>query len=168
MQVRKLSYLAIDRLGELLGLTADALSPIYDLRSAILQLKEAMPPELKEGLDAQLLAEGSLTEQAEGLQPADSMKLLLTALYCPKKCYRVQMQEKDGTGDTYLLLVDGAWLRIDACRGLLTISGPFDLTAAELYLRACVETALREPDIQLKIERREEGCVHGGCDRNGQ
>lgn len=98
MQVRKLSYLAIDRLGELLGLTADALSPIYDLRSAILQLKEAMPPELKEGLDAQLLAEGSLTEQAEGLQPADSMKLLLTALYCPKKCYRVQMQEKDGTG----------------------------------------------------------------------
>lgn len=84
MQVRKLSYLAIDRLGELLGLTADALSPIYDLRSAILQLKEAMPPELKEGLDAQLLAEGSLTEQAEGLQPADSMKLLLTALYCPK------------------------------------------------------------------------------------
>ena len=37
MQTRKLSYLAIDRLGELLGLTADALSPIYDLRSAILQ-----------------------------------------------------------------------------------------------------------------------------------
>ena len=93
MQTRKLSYLAIDRLGDLLGLTADALSPIYDLRSAILQLKEAMPPELKEGLDAQLLAEGSLTEQAEGLQPTDSMKLLLTALYCPKKCYRVQMQE---------------------------------------------------------------------------
>ena len=31
MQVRKLSYLAIDRLGELLGLTADALSPIHDL-----------------------------------------------------------------------------------------------------------------------------------------
>ena len=170
MQTRKLSYLAIDRLGELLGLTADALSPIYDLRSAILQLKEAMPPELKEGLDAQLLAEGSLTEQAEGLQPTDSMKLLLTALYCPKKCYRVQMHEKDGTGDTYLLLVDGAWLRIDACRGLLTISGPFDLTAAELYLRACVETALRESDIQLKIERREKGRVHGAViemDSNG-
>ena len=80
------------------------------------------------------------------------------------------MQEKDGTGDTYLLLVDGAWLRIDACRGLLTISGPFDLTAAELYLRACIETALRESDIQLKIERREEGCVHGAVielDGNG-
>ena len=39
MQVRKLSYLAIDRLGELLGLTADALSPIHDLQSAILGLK---------------------------------------------------------------------------------------------------------------------------------
>ena len=170
MQTRKLSYLAIDRLGELLGLTADALSPIYDLRSAILQLKKAMPPELKEGLDAQLLAEGSLTEQAEGLQPTDSMKLLLTALYCPKKCYRVQMHEKDGTGDTYLLLVDGAWLRIDACRGLLTISGPFDLAAAELYLRAYIETALREPDIQLQIERREKGRVHGAVielDGNG-
>lgn len=170
MQTRKLSYLAIDRLGELLGLTADALSPIYDLRSAILQLKEAMPPELKEGLDAQLLAEGSLTEQAEGLQPTDSMKLLLTALYCPKKCYRVQMQEKDGTGDTYLLLVDGAWLRIDAFRGELTVSGPFDLAAAELYLRACIETALREPDIQLQIERREKGGVHGAViemDSNG-
>ena len=65
MQARKLSYLAIDRLGELLELSADALSPIYDLRSAILQLKEAIPPELKEGLDAQLLAEGLLTEEAE-------------------------------------------------------------------------------------------------------
>ena len=161
MQVRKLSYLAIDRLGELLGLTADALSPIYDLRSAILQLKEAMPPELKEGLDAQLLAEGSLTEQAEGLQPTAPMKLFSTALYCPKKCYRVQMHEKDGTGDTYLLLMDGAWLRMDASRGELAVSGPFDLTAVELYLRACVETALREPDIQLKIERREKGRVHG-------
>ena len=170
MQTRELSYLAIDRLSELLGLSADALSPIYDLRSAILQLKEAMPPELKEGLDAQLLAEGSLTEQAEGLQPTASMKLLLTALYCPKKCYRLQMHEKDGTGDTYLLLVDGAWLRIDACRGQLTVSGPFDLTAAELYLRACVETVLRKPGIQLKIERREEGCVHGAViemDGNG-
>lgn len=61
MQVRKLSYLAIDRLGELLGLTADALSPIHDLQSAILGLKKAMPSELKEGLDAQLLAEGLLT-----------------------------------------------------------------------------------------------------------
>ena len=161
MQTRKLSYLAIDRLGELLGLSADALSPIYDLRSAVLQLKEAMPPELKEGLDAQLLAEGSLTEQAEGLRPTDSMKLLISALYCPKKCYRVRMQEKDGTGDTYLLLVDGAWLRIDAFRGELTVSGPFDLAAAELYLRACIETALRES---------EEGCVHGAViemDSNG-
>ena len=170
MQTRKLSYLDIDRLGELLGLTADALSPIHDLRFAISELKKAMPSELKEGLDAQLLAEGLLTEETEGLQPTASMKLLLTALYCPKKCYRVQMHEKDGTGDTYLLLVDGAWLRIDACRGQLTVSGPFDLTAAELYLRACVETALREPDIQLKIERREEGCVHGAVielDGNG-
>ena len=170
MQTRKLSYLAIDRLGELLGLTADALSPIYDLRSAILQLKEAMPPELKEGLDAQLLAEGSLTEQAEGLQPTASMKLFLTALYCPKKCYRVRMHEKDGIGDTYLLLVDGAWLRIDAFRGQLTVSGPFDLTAVQLYLRAFIETALREPDTQLQIERREEGIVHGAVvelDGNG-
>lgn len=161
MQARKLSYLAIDRLGELLGLTADALSPVHDLWSAICGLKEAMPPELKEGLDAQLLAEGLLTEGAEGLRPTASMKLLLTALYCPKKCYRVQMHEKDGMGDTYLLLVDDAWLRIDAFRGQLTVFGPLDLAAAELYLRACVETALREPDIQLKIERREKGCVHG-------
>ena len=154
MQVRKLSYLAIDRLGELLGLTADALSPIHDLQSAILGLKKAMPSELKEGLDAQLLAQGLLTEEAEGLQPTASMKLLLTALYCPKKCYRVRMHEKDGTGNTYLLLVDGAWLKTDAFRGQLTISGPFDLAAV-------VETALREPDIQLKIERREDGRVHG-------
>ncbi len=161
MQARKLSYLAIDRLGELLGLTADALSPIHDLQSAILGLKKAMPSELKEGLDAQLLVQGLLTEEAEGLQPTASMKLLLTALYCPKKCYQVRMHEKDGTGNTYLLLVDGAWLKTDAFRGQLTISGPFDLAAVELYLRACVETALRELDIQLKIERREDGRVHG-------
>ena len=161
MQVRKLSYLAIDRLGELLGLTADALSPIYDLRSAILQLKEAIPPELKEGLDAQLLAQGLLTEKAEGLQPTASMKLFIAALYCPKKCYRVRMQEKDGAGDTYLLFMDGVWLRIDAFRGQLTVSGPFDTAATELYLRACVDTALRNPDIQLQIERREKGRVHG-------
>ena len=170
MQVRKLSYLAIDRLGELLGLSADALSPIHDLQSAILGLKKALPPELKEGLYAQMLAEGLLTEEAEGLQPTDSMKLLISALYCPKKCYRVRLQEKDGAGDTYLLLVDGAWLRIDACRGQLTVSGPFDLTAAELYLRACIETALRKPDIQLQIERREKGGVHGAVielDGNG-
>ena len=161
MQVRKLSYLAIDRLGELLGLTADALSPIHDLQSAILGLKKAMPSELKEGLDANLLAQGLLTAEAEGLQPTASMNLFISALYCPKKCYRVRMQEKDGACDTYLLLMDGAWLRIDAFRGELTVSGPFDLAAAELYLRACVETALREPDIQLQIERREEGFVHG-------
>ena len=61
MQTRKLSYLDIDRLGELLGLTADALSPIHDLRFAISELKKALPSELKEGLDAQLLAEGLLT-----------------------------------------------------------------------------------------------------------
>ena len=161
MQVRKISYLAIDRLGELLGLTADALSPIHDLQSAILGLKKAMPSELKEGLDAQLLAQGLLTEEAEDLPPTDSMKLFISALYCPKKCYRVRMQETDGAGDTYLLLMDGAWLRIDAFRGELTLSGPFDLAAAELYLRACVDTALRNPDIQLQIERREKGCVHG-------
>lgn len=170
MQVRKLSYLAIDRLGELLGLTADALSPIHDLQSAILGLKKAMPSELKEGLDANLLAQGLLTAEAEGLQPTASMNLFISALYCPKKCYRVRMQEKDGTGDTYLLLMDGAWLRIDAFRGELTVFGPFDLAAAELYLQACVETALREPDIQLQIERREEGFVHGAVielDGNG-
>ena len=108
MQVRKLSYLAIDRLGELLGLMADALSPIHDLQSAILGLKKAMPSELKEGLDANLLAQGLLTAEAEGLQPTASMNLFISALYCPKKCYRVRMQEKDGTGDTYLLLMDGA------------------------------------------------------------
>ena len=84
MQVRKLSYLAIDRLGELLGLTADALSPIHDLQSAILGLKKAMPSELKEGLDANLLAQGLLTAEAEGLQPTASMKLFISALYCPK------------------------------------------------------------------------------------
>lgn len=170
MQVRKLSYLAIDRLGELLGLTADALSPIHDLQSAILGLKKAMPSELKEGLDAQLLAQGLLTEKAEGLQPTDSMKLFIAALYCPKKCYRVRMQEKDGAGDTYLLFMDGVWLRIDAFRGQLTVSGPFDTAATELYLRASVETALRGTDIQLHIERREDGCVHGAVieqDSNG-
>lgn len=170
MQVRKLSYLAIDRLGELLGLTADALSPIHDLQSAILGLKKAMPSELKEGLDAQLLAEGLLSEEAEGLQPTASMKLFISALYCPKKCYRVRMQEKDGTGDTYLLLMDGAWLRIDAFRGELTVSGPFDTATTDLYLRASVETALRGTDIQLHIERREDGCVHGAVieqDSNG-
>lgn len=161
MQVRKISYLAIDRLGELLGLTADALSPIHDLKSAILGLKKAMPSELKEGLDAQLLAQGLLTEEAEDLQPSASMKLFIAALYCPTKCYRVRMQETDGAGDTYLLFMDGVWLRIDAFRGQLTVSGPFDNAATELYLRASVETALRGTDIQLHIERREDGCVHG-------
>ena len=80
------------------------------------------------------------------------------------------MQEKDGTGDTYLLLMDGAWLRIDAFRGELTVSGPFDTATTELYLRASVETALRGTDIQLHIERREDGCVHGAVieqDSNG-
>lgn len=161
MEKNTLTYLAADRLGELCGLTAAVLSPMGDLSAAVRGLKAAMPGTWREEQDALLIRQGLLTETEKGLRPAPRLEPLVRALYSPQRCFRMRMQEGENGCDTYFVAIEGAWVRVDAHRGWLTVSEPLTWTALEPYLQGCIELALRQTELRLQLERREAGCVHG-------
>ena len=154
------SYLAVNRLGELAGLKPSAISPMCDLAPTVAEIRKSIDPDLLERLD-EMLAEQKLLDRTAGeAKPANRILGFLKALFTPEKCVQSRLHEPDGCSDTYFILYDGAWLKLEAARGQFNVIGPFSERAVKLCLRADVEAALSGEGIRFLAERREPDLIH--------
>ncbi len=155
-----LPYLAVSRLGELEHLTANAISPMHDLAPLIAAMQQRLAPDALAQLDARLQEEKLTVEESGAVQAAPELCGFLRALYAPEKCVRTRMNEPGGCSDTYYIPFAGAWLRLDAIRGELSVTFPLPAEGMTLCLTAAVQATLQDERIRLLVERREGGCIH--------
>lgn len=152
-----LSYLEIDRLGEIEGLRANDISPMHDLAPVISEMKKSIDePQALEKLD-ELLSEQKLL--ADG-KAAPEICGFLKALFAPEKCFHTRMNEPGGCAATYYIPFDGAWVRLDAIRGQLKFAGPLPEDALKVCLSTDVRVTLKGENIRLLAERRETDITH--------
>ena len=155
-----LSYLAAQRLGELAGLTPSAIAPMKDLSPIIAEMQEKLEPELLAQLNDLLLGQGLIAQEGDALHVKPEILPFLRAIFAPEKCFRTRLKEPEGCSDTYYVPVNGAWARLDAVRGQLSVTLPLPEAVVHLALRADVEAALQTPGLRLLAERREGRVTH--------
>ena len=155
-----LSYLAAQRLGELAGLTPSAIAPMKDLSPIIAEMQEKLEPELLAQLNDLLLGQGLIVQEGDALHVKPEILPFLRAIFAPEKCLRTRLKEPEGCSDTYYVPVNGAWARLDAVRGQLSVTLPLPEAAVHLALRADVEATLQTPHLRLLAERREGSVTH--------
>lgn len=161
-----LSYLEIDRLGKLEGLKANAASPMHDLAPVINQMQKNIEPQVLEKLD-DLLSEQKLIVNEDGnIKAVPEIRRFLKALFAPEKCFHTRMNEPGGCSATYYIPFDGAWARLDAVRGQLSIAFPLPQNALDICLTADVQATLKGENIRLLAERREMNTVHSAVIMN--
>lgn len=151
-----LSYLEIDRLGEIEGLRANDISPMHDLAPVIGEMKKSIDPQALEKLD-DLLSEQKLLA---GGKAAPEICGLLKALFAPEKCFHTRMNEPGGCSATYYIPFEGVWVRLDAIRGQLKFAFPLPEDALKVCLSADVRVTLKGENIRLLAERRETDITH--------
>lgn len=152
-----LSYLEIDRLGEIEGLRANDISPMHDLAPVIGEMKKSIDdPQALEKLD-ELLSEQKLIADEKA---APEICGFLKALFAPEKCYHIRMNEPGGCSATYYIPFDRAWVRLDAIRGQLKFAFPLSEDALKVCLSADVRVTLKGENIRLLAERRETDITH--------
>ena len=156
------SYLACDRLKDLASFSTDIISPMFDLAAAVKGIKDAFDGDI----DRLLVSEGFAEESENGVVPKKEILGFINALYNPEKCIYIRLKEGENTSDTYFIPFDGAWLKADANRGILTVSGPFSYKAVEAYLHAASEIALSAAGNIIKTESRESGSVRRAIVKN--
>ncbi len=150
-----LSYLAAQRLGELAGLEPSMISPMHDLTPTIAEIRNGIDGDILGRLDDILAGQKLIFTDDGAAKPASGIRGFLGALFAPEKCIQSRLHEPDGCSDTYFILYDGAWLRLDAVRGQFTVNGPLSERAVKLCLRADAETALSGENIRFLAEMRE-------------
>lgn len=155
-----LSYLAAQRLGELAGLTPSAIAPMKGLSPIIAEMQEKLEPELLAQLNDLLLGQGLIVQEGDALHVKPEILPFLRAIFAPEKCLRTRLKEPEGCSDTYYVPVNGAWARLDAVRGQLSVTLPLPEAAVHLALRADVEATLQTPHLRLLAERREGSVTH--------
>lgn len=155
-----LPYLSAQRLGELAGLTPSAIAPMADLSPIIAEMQQTLEADLLAQLNDLLLAQGLVTQEGDALRVKPEILPFLRALFAPEKCLRTRLKEPGGFSDTYYVPVDGAWARLDAVRGQLSVTLPLPEAAVHLALRAEVEATLQTPGLRLLAERREGPVTH--------
>lgn len=163
-----ISYLAVDRLGALAGLTPSGISPMHDLAPTVTAMRQSIGEDTLGKLD-DLLVEQKLVDTGEnGVAPATRLLGFLGALFVPAKCVQSRLREPGGCSDTYFILYDGAWLRLEAARGQFTVTGPFSEHAVRLCLKADAEAALAGEDLRFLVERREPDRIHSAVIRSDE
>lgn len=155
-----ISYLAADRLGGLENLKPSIISPMKDLASTIAEMQKNIDRNVLDKIDDMLLEQKLLVKTENGNLPAKQLDGFLKALYAPQKCVQARLSGQEGCSDTYFILFDGAWLKLEAVRGQFTVTGPFSENAVDVYLRAGTEIALKEENVRFLAERRKPDNIH--------
>ena len=148
-----LNYLMIKRLGELIGLEYNDISPMNEIAPDTEELIKGLPADILSETD-EILKEQGITDGE--LKPAKPIGAFIKALFAPEKCLRAELKEESGSSDVYFIPFDGAWLMMNAKHGELTAAGPVSYEIAKQYIKAALSSALESG--VLSVQYRDEKC----------
>lgn len=148
-----LNYLMIKRLGELIGLEFNDISPMNEIAPDTEELIKGLPADILSKTDEILKAQGMTDGE---LKPIKPICAFIKALFAPERCLRAELKEESGSSDVYFIPFDGAWLMMNAKHGELTAAGPVSYEIAKQYIVAAMNSALENG--VLSVQYRDEKC----------
>lgn len=148
-----LNYLMIKRLGELIGLEFNDISPMNEIAPDTEELIKGLPADILSKTDEILKAQGMTDGE---LMPIKPICAFIKALFAPERCLRAELKEESGSSDVYFIPFDGAWLMMNAKHGELTAAGPVSYEIAKQYIVAAMNSALENG--VLSVQYRDEKC----------
>lgn len=148
-----LNYLMIKRLGELIGLEFNDISPMNEIAPDTEELINGLPADILSETDEILKAQGMTDGE---LKPIKPICAFIKALFAPERCLRAELKEESGSSDVYFIPFDGAWLMMNAKHGELTAAGPVSYEIAKQYIVAAMNSALENG--VLSVQYRDEKC----------
>ena len=148
-----LNYLMIKRLGGLIGLEYNDISPMNEIAPDTEELINGLPADILSETD-EILKEQGITDGE--LKPKKPISAFIKALFAPEKCLRAELKEESGSSDVYFIPFDGAWLMMNAKHGELTAAGPVSYEIAKQYIKAALSSALESG--VLSVQYRDEKC----------
>ena len=148
-----LNYLMIKRLGGLIGLEYNGISPMNEIAPDTEELINGLPADILSETD-EILKEQGITDGEN--KPVKPISAFIKALFAPEKCLRAELKEESGSSDVYFISFDGAWLMMNAKHGELTAAGPVSYEIAKQYIKAALSSAL-EGGV-LSVQYRDAKC----------
>ena len=148
-----LNYLMIKRLGGLIGLEYNGISPMNEIAPDTEELINGLPADILSETD-DILKEQGITDGEN--KPVKPISAFIKALFAPEKCLRAELKEESGSSDVYFIPFDGAWLMMNAKHGELTAAGPVSYEIAKQYIKAALSSAL-EGGV-LSVQYRDAKC----------
>lgn len=148
-----LNYLMIKRLGELIGLEFNDISPMNEIAPDTEELINGLPADILSETDEILKAQGMTVGEKK---PAKPICAFIKALFAPERCLRAELKEESGSSDVYFIPFDGAWLMMNAKHGELIAAGPVSYEIAKQYIVAAMNSALENG--VLSVQYRDEKC----------
>lgn len=148
-----LNYLMIKRLGGLIGLEYNGISPMNEIAPDTEELINGLPADILSETD-EILKEQGITDGEN--KPVKPISAFIKALFAPEKCLRAELKEESGSSDVYFIPFDGAWLMMNAKHGELTAAGPVSYEIAKQYIKAALSPAL-EGGV-LSVQYRDAKC----------
>lgn len=123
-----LNYLMIKRLGGLIGLEYNGISPMNEIAPDTEELINGLPADILSETDEILKEQGIIDGENKPVKPISAF---IKALFAPEKCLRAELKEESGSSDVYFIPFDGAWLMMNAKHGELTAAGPVSYEIAK-------------------------------------
>lgn len=148
-----LNYLMIKRLGELIGLEFNDISPMNEIAPDTEELIKGLPADILSETDEILKTQGTTDGE---LKPKKPISAFIKALFAPERCLRAELKEESGSSDVYFIPFDGAWLMMNAKHGELTAAGPVSHEIAKRYIKAALSSSLESG--VLSVQYRDEKC----------
>lgn len=148
-----LNYLMIKRLGGLIDLEYNGISPMNEIAPDTEELINGLPADILSETD-EILKEQGITDGEN--KPVKPISAFIKALFAPEKCLRAELKEESGSSDVYFIPFDGAWLMMNAKHGELTAAGPVSYEIAKQYIKAALSSAL-EGGV-LSVQYRDAKC----------
>ena len=148
-----LNYLMIKRLGELIGLEFNDISPMNEIAPDTEELIKGLPADILSETDEILKTQGMTDGE---LKPKKPISAFIKALFAPERCLRAELKEESGSSDVYFIPFDGAWLMMNAKHGELTAAGPVSYEIAKRYIKAALSSSLENG--VLSVQYRDEKC----------
>ena len=148
-----LNYLMIKRLGGLIGLEYNGISPMNEIAPDTEELINGLPADILSETDEILKEQGIIDGENKPVKPISAF---IKALFAPEKCLRAELKEESGSSDVYFIPLDGAWLMMNAKHGELTAAGPVSYEIAKQYIKAALSSALESG--VLSVQYRDAKC----------
>lgn len=148
-----LNYLMIKRLGGLISLEYNGISPMNEIAPDTEELINGLPADILSETDETLKEQGIIDGENKPVKPISAF---IKALFAPEKCLRAELKEESGSSDVYFIPFDGAWLMMNAKHGELTAAGPVSYEIAKQYIKAALSSALESG--VLSVQYRDAKC----------